>query len=83
LEEIVGFDVGVERREAKTEVVLGLRLGFLVVEVKFWGLRGEMEGLAVLRVVESAIFLLFFLLLFLLFDDGGREVKERDRLCRG
>lgn len=56
----MGFDVGVERREAKTEVVLGLRLGFLVVEVKFWGLRGEMEGLAVLRVVESAIFLSFF-----------------------
>jgi len=79
----VGFDVGVERREAKTEVVLGLRLGFLVVEVKFWGLRGEMEGLAVLRVVESAIFLLLFFFFFLLFDDGGREVKERDRLCRG
>lgn len=75
----MGFDVGVERREAKTEVVLGLRLGFLVVEVKFWGLRGEMEDLAVLRVAESAIFLLFF---FFLSFDGGREVKERDRLCR-
>ena len=60
----MGFDVGVERREAKTEVVLGLRLGFLVVEVKFWGLRGEMEGLAVLRVVESAIFLLLFFFFF-------------------
>jgi hypothetical protein len=42
-----------------------------------------MEGLAVLRVVESAIFLLLFFFFFLLFDDGGREVKERDRLCRG
>jgi hypothetical protein len=69
LEEIVGFDVGVERREAKTEVVLGLRLGFLVVEVKFWGLRGEMEGLAVLRVAESAIFLLFFFFYRLMGDE--------------
>lgn len=65
----MGFDVGVERREAKTEVVLGLRLGFLVVEVKFWGLRGEMEGLAVLRVVESAIFLLFFFFYRLMMGD--------------
>lgn len=52
----MGFDVGVEDREAKTEAVLGLRLGFLVAEVKLWDFRGKMEGLGVLRLVESAIF---------------------------